>query len=96
MSELVRVDLPSRGFGFTLRQPSLWLRPDYVQFLGDGQRVWLFREVSQLRDFLGSDAATALDWRELVQADGVRGENHDPIDLTAIPWSVRESHLGPP
>ncbi|MBE8519271.1 hypothetical protein ILP97_17430 [Amycolatopsis sp. H6(2020)] len=65
MPELVRVDLPSRGSGFTLRQPDRFLRMDHVEFpVADGS-VLLFREMSHLHDFLASDAY----WRDLVSFD---------------------------
>ncbi|AJT63893.1 hypothetical protein T261_2208 [Streptomyces lydicus] len=70
MAELILISLPGKGSGFTLRQPSRWLRPDYVEFLGGDGRVWLFREISYLQDFLASGASAAPRWRDLVQTDG--------------------------
>lgn len=70
MTDLVRISLPGKGAGFTLRQPSRWLRPDYAEFLADGERVWLFREFDQLQGFLASDLRPAPYWRELLEADG--------------------------
>jgi hypothetical protein len=69
MPELIRIDLPGRGSGFTLRQRLDW-RKEQVTFLGPEERVWLLREVSTLTDFLASEAPPAPQWRAQVHADG--------------------------
>ncbi|MGV9349769.1 hypothetical protein ACWDSD_34310 [Streptomyces spiralis] len=83
MTDLVRISLPGKGTGFTLRQPSRWLRPDYVEFLADDGRIWLFREFSQLQEFLASDAWPAPYWRDLLEAD----------DRGLVPDSAKQYNL---
>jgi hypothetical protein len=66
--QLIRLDLPGTGSGFTLRWLGRYSKVEQVAFLGDDEQVWLFRETSQLARFLASDALPAAPWRALAQA----------------------------
>lgn len=65
MPELVRIDLPGMGSGFTLRQPDRYLRVEHMEFPAVDGRVWLFRGMAQLHDFLATDPH----WRDLAGLD---------------------------
>ncbi|MEU4226398.1 hypothetical protein AB0F17_19050 [Nonomuraea sp. NPDC026600] len=79
MVELIHIELPGVGSGYTLRLGNIdaWGR---LEFLGDNQKVWLFRARSQLADFIASEAHPAPYWRELIE--------HTPVDL------IREQTTG--
>src|SRR5690242_12429613 len=83
MPELIRIDLPRKGAGFTLRHR--WGGEDKVTFLGPGQRVWLFRKVSTLTEFLASETPPAPQWRAEFGADG---HTWDP--QTAMGYNLRQ------
>jgi hypothetical protein len=69
MPDLVRIGLPGVGSGFTLRHRTPW-GLEHVEFLGAEGRVWLFRTVSDLRDFLVSAGPVAPRWRGCVPSGG--------------------------
>ena len=72
--EVIRLDLPVRGSGYTLRH-NRWRRPEYGEYPSDGGRIWLFQEPSQIHDFLASEVWPAPYWRELF------ADAHEDLDL---------------